>query len=73
MRNYIVRMYRAYTEDAGPVSGFIEDTDSGQKKSFHNLNDLQSMLGDSIMKGQLGLPILIPQELDEHEDVAVIG
>lgn len=73
MQNYIVRVYRAQPDDAGSVSGVIEDTDSGQKESFHNLNDLKTMLGNSIMKGQRGLPNLVTQELDTHEDFAVIG
>jgi hypothetical protein len=31
------------------------------------------MLSDSILKGQLEFTGLIPQELDSHENVAVIG
>jgi len=30
------------------------------------------MFADSIGKGQIGFPDLVPQELDTHENVAVI-
>jgi hypothetical protein len=54
VQNTIVRTYRTHPDDTGPVSGIIEDTDSGQKASFHNPNDLKTMLVDSIMKGLPG-------------------
>ena len=72
MQTYIVRVYRARPEE-GSVSGVIEDIESGQKQSFNSFIDLQSKLAHSIGKGQLGLPDLVPQELDTHENVAVIG
>ena len=73
MQTYIVHVYRACPEDEGSVSGVIEDIESGQKQSFNSFIKLQSMLADSIGKGQLGFPDLVPQELDTHENVAVIG
>jgi hypothetical protein len=73
MQTYIVRVYRARPEDEGSVSGVIEDVESGHKQSFDSFIKLQSMLADSIGKGQLGFTDLVPQELDTHENVAVIG
>ena len=73
MHTYIVRVYRARPEDEGSVSGIIEDIESGQKQFFKSLIDLQSKLAHSIEEGQLGFPDLVPQELDSHENVAVIG
>ena len=73
MQTYIVRVYRASLEDEGSVSGVIEDIESGHKQSFNSSIKLESMLAHSIGKGQLGFPDLVPQELDTHENVAVIG
>ena len=73
MQTYIVRVYRAHPEDEGSVSGMIEDIESGLKQSFNSFIDLQSKLAHSIGKGQLEFPDLVPQELDTHENVAVIG
>lgn len=73
MQTYIVRVYRARPENAGSVSGIIEDIESGHKQSFHNHTELQTMLADSIGKGQLGFPDFVPQEeVDTHANVAVI-
>ena len=72
MQTYIVRVYRARPE-GGSISGVIEDIESGQKQSFNSFIDLQSKLAHSIEEGQLGFPDLVPQELDTHENVAVIG
>jgi hypothetical protein len=73
MQTYIVRVYRTRPEDEGSVSGVIEDIESGHKQSFNSFIKLQSMLADFIGKGQLGFPDLVSQELDTHENVAVIG
>ena len=73
MQNYVLRVYRTHPTDAESVSGVIENIDSDQKESFNCLSELQSMLAHSISKGQLGFPDLVPQELDTHENVAVIG
>jgi hypothetical protein len=73
MQTYIVRVYRARPEDEGAVSGIIEDIDSGRQEFFKSLIDLQSKLAHSIGKGQLEFPGLVPQELDTHDNVAVIG
>ena len=73
MQTYIVRVYRARPEDEGSVSGMIEDIESGQNQSFNSFIELQSMLAHSIGEGQLGFSDLVPQELDTHENVAVIG
>jgi hypothetical protein len=56
MQNYIMCVYRARPEDIGSVSGIIEDIESGQKESFHSINELQTMLAHSIGKGQFGFP-----------------
>ena len=53
MQNYLVRVYRAHPDDEGSVSGVIEDIESGIQESFHDINELQSLLTRSIMKGQL--------------------
>lgn len=73
MQNYVLRVYRTHPTDAELVSGIIENIDSGQKESFHSLSELQSMLAHSISKGQLGFSNFVPQELDTHDNVAVIG
>ena len=53
MQTYIVRVYRARPDNDGSVCGMIEDIESGQKQFFNSLINLQSMLADSIGKGQL--------------------
>ena len=73
MQNYIVRVYRARNGEEGSVAGVLENTESGRQETFHNLAELHSMLSKSILKGQLEMTDLIPQELDTHENVAVIG
>jgi hypothetical protein len=70
MQNYIVRVYRARPEDEGSVSGIIEDIESGQKKSFNSLIDLQSKLAHSIGKGQLELSDMAIKESQPLENVA---
>ena len=54
MQNIIAGAYRTPLNDAGPVSGVIEDIDSGQEASFHNLKALKSLPGDAFMKGLPG-------------------
>jgi len=73
MQNYILRVYRTHPSDAESVSGIIENIDSGQKEPFHSLIELPSMLVHSVSMGQLGFPDLVPQELETHENFAVIG
>ena len=73
MQAYIVHVYRAHPENSGSVSGIIEDIDSGQKESFRSFDELQTMLGDSIGKGQLGFQDFTPQDIDTYDKVAVIG
>ena len=70
MQTYIVRVYRVRPEDTGSVSGVIEGVESGQKEPFHNINELQTMLADSIGKGQLESPNLVTRELNTHDNVA---
>ena len=72
VQSYVVRVYRRSPVDKGSVSGILEDIDSGQKESFHSLNELQSMLSHSIGKDQLGCHDLAPQELDTHKNITVI-
>jgi hypothetical protein len=73
METYIVRVYRARPEDMGSVSGVIEDIESGEKESFHSINELETMLAHSIRKGQLGFSDLATQELNTHDNAAVAG
>lgn len=61
-----MRIYRVRPEDMRSVSGVIEDIESGEKESFHSINELQSMLEHSIGKGQLGFTDFVPQELNTH-------
>ena len=70
MQTYIVRVYRADSEDEGSVSGVIEVIESGQKQSFNSLIDLQSKLAHSIGKGQLELSDMAIQESPPLEHVA---
>jgi hypothetical protein len=73
MKNYIVRVYRVRHNDIDSVSGFIEDIESGQKEPFHNISKLQSLLAYSIMRGQLELDELVPQESVTREKIVVAG
>lgn len=73
MQNYLVRVYRAHPDDEGSVSGVIEDIESGIQESFHDINELQSLLTRSIMKGQLEIPDLNTREEDAYDNVTVIG
>jgi hypothetical protein len=50
MQTYIVRIYRARPGEKEPISGVIEDIDSGQKEFFNDLIALQTMLANSIVK-----------------------
>jgi hypothetical protein len=73
MQNYIVRVYRACPEDLESVSGLIEDTESGQKESFHSLIELQTLLANLIGRGQLALTDLAVPERLTHENIAVVA
>ncbi len=73
MQNFIVRVYRARPEDMESVSGLVEDIESGEKESFHSMDELQAILAHSIGKGQLGLPDLVNPELTTHGNVALAG
>jgi hypothetical protein len=55
MQNIVADAYRAPLNYAGPLSGVIEDIDSGQEASFHNLNALKSLPGGAIPKSTPGL------------------
>lgn len=54
MNSFLLGAYRAHLKDTGPVSSVIEDTDSDQAASFHNLKALKSLPGDAFMKGLPG-------------------
>jgi hypothetical protein len=43
-------LYRARSGEKEPISGVIEDIDSGQKEFFNDLIAQQTMLADSIVK-----------------------
>lgn len=73
MQNYIVRVYRAHPGDVDSVSGFIEDSESGQKEPFHSISELQTLLAHSIGRGQLELPELVANEKASLEDIAVVA
>lgn len=73
MKNYIVRVYRARPDNLDSVSGIIEDSESGQKESFHNIKELQTLLAHSIGRGQFELPELADQKAVMNDKVAVIA
>lgn len=73
MQNYIVRVYRARPEDVESISGFIEEIESGEKETFHSMDELQAILAHSIGKGQLGFPDLVTPELTTHGNIALAG
>jgi hypothetical protein len=73
MQNYIVRVCRAHSSDLESVSGVIEDTESGEKESFHSLIELQTLLANFIGRGQLELTDLAVPERLTHENIAVIA
>jgi len=52
MRNYVVRVYRRNPQSEKPVSGTVEDIESGQKEMFQSFGELQSLLIHSIENGQ---------------------
>jgi hypothetical protein len=54
VQNIVADAYRAPISFAGPLSSVIEDIDSGQEASFHNLNAIKFLLGDAILKGPPG-------------------
>jgi len=70
MQTYIVRVYRARPEGMGSMSGVIEEIESGQKESFHSINELETVLAQSIRRGQLGFRDLLSQELNAHDKAA---
>ncbi len=54
MQNIVADAYRAPFSFAGPLSGVIEEFDSGQEASFQNLiypNHFITLLGQAFMKG----------------------
>jgi hypothetical protein len=55
MKNYIVRVYRAHPSCLDSISGVVEDIEFGQIGSFHNFDELQALLNDSIRTGQYEL------------------
>ena len=55
MRTYVVRVYRRHPESERPVSGIVEDIESGQKEIFQSFGELQSLLIHSIENGQFDL------------------
>ena len=73
MHTYIVHVHRARPGFIGPVSGILEDIESGRKVTFHSFDELQTLLGDSIAEGQLGFPDFTPLETDEYDKVVGIG
>ena len=73
MQNYIVCITRTCPEDAGSVSGAIEDAESGQKETFQSFSELKTLLADFIGKGQLEFSDLASQVIDTHKNVAFIG
>ena len=73
MQSYVVCVHRARPNPIGPVSGIVEDIESGERHAFRNFNEFRTMLGHSIAKGQQELPDVTPSELDTHDKVAVIG
>lgn len=71
MQTYIVRVLRARPSSISPVSGILEDIESGQKETFQSFTELQTLLGDSIARGQLGFPDFTPYEITTYNKTAV--
>jgi hypothetical protein len=70
MQKYVVSVYRAHAEDTASVSGIFEDTESGQIETFQTLEDLQSLLAQSIEKNRFKLPNgLAPAEVSALDHV----
>ena len=73
MQNYIVRVYRANPGDLDSVSGLIEDIESGQKESFHSFSELQTLLANSIGRGQLAFPDLTDPTVMYKDKIAEVA
>jgi len=73
MKTYIVRVYRARPDNVDSVSGLIEDIESGDKKPFHSIGELQTLLAHSLGRGQIEFPELDVQEAIALETVAVVA
>jgi len=71
MHNYVVRVYRASSVGADSISGVLEDIQSGQKDSFHNFNELQALLSDSIRVRQFELSYNSPPEENPGSAITV--
>jgi hypothetical protein len=71
MKNYVVRVYRVFPDDLDSVSGLIEDPESGHKKPFHGINELQTLLAHYIDRGQLDSPDLVVPEKINQDNIAV--
>ena len=71
MKNYLVRVNRASSVGADSISGVLEDIQSGQKDSFHNFNEHQALLSDSIQIVQLELSYNSSPEENPGRAIAV--
>ena len=71
MYNYVVRAYRASSVGADSISGVLEDIRSGQKDAFHNFNEPQALLSDSIRIVQLELSYNSQPEENPGRAIAV--
>jgi len=49
--NYIVRIYRRDEEDLRKIAGIVEQVGTEEKRSFHSLDELWTIL--SVAKGHL--------------------
>jgi hypothetical protein len=68
-----VHDHRARPGSIGPVSGFLEDAESGPTEAFHSFNEVQILPEDSIARDQPGFPDPLPQEIDTYDKVTVTG
>ncbi len=46
MDTYIVRIYRRDARDPQQIVGRVEDAESGDRRTFHNVSELVCLLGE---------------------------
>lgn len=74
MENYIVRVLRRETGQGGEAAhldGVVEVVESGQRRAFHNANELWSILGEeNTARGEqvVTLRVVTAETTEPHED-----
>ena len=72
MQTYILRVYRTRPAETQSTSGIIEDVSSAQKIPFHGLDDLLTLLTDSIGRYRLEHADLASRELTLTDSVVMV-